>query len=1255
MAVGPLATAAVDVVANVDRFEPDLRRQMNDAVSRISSETDKRFERAGTSGGKKFADAAGKAAASGKGFDQARVGIEKLESAVRKAADAQLSASSQVQSAERRLQSVREASRLAANDVLAAEKNLANIRKTEDADKIAAAEQRLAKARLSAQNRADAIVSTENALAAARRRLASSTTDAGLAQQALGRAIETAGRNTRKEASKAGDDSGGFFRRAFQTAAARGIGRGLFATVAAGFGALLTSASPLGTIFSGATASLVALTAAIGQAAGASIAFGGVLGSVGLAVGALVVGFQGMGDAMKATTKAQQELATTGKVSASTQKQLDAALKSLAPSARAVVKEVVALGPAWKAVQQSVQQRLFTGVAASLRSLAVTYLPLLRTQLGAAATSLSLFGNSLVKFLTAPGQKNQIENIFAGLNVVLPKLLSSVQPLIHGFLQLFQASLPFAVRLAGVIQSLAQRFSDWADAITKSGDFRNFMNGAFIAASQLLGLLKNIGSIIGSVFGAGAVAGAGLLTVLQNVTGQLAEFLKSTQGQQALAGFFGSIAAAGQILSNAFRALQPALQGVGALFQAITPALRALGTALQPVIAAFSVQLGAALAQLGPVIASLVTALTPLVVQIGTTLVQAFATLAPLVIQLLQGLTPLVGLLAGALAQSLAAIVPLFVQLQPVLAQFVAALVAGLTPVIQALVPLLPQLVTAVVQIAAAFIQLLPSLLPLIPALAQSSLAMAQLLVALSPLIPVIVQVAQAFASVLGPALAFIIPGIINMINTISRIIGVAASVIGAIARLAGSIISNFGRIYSTVVGYVAQIVSFISSNFGRLTGIVSSIFSALVGLVTGNMGRFVSAIKSGISNAVGLFRSLPSQFTGALSGLAGSLASAGRDAIQGLINGLTSGLGRVKDVASQIASTVSGAVSNLLKIGSPSKLMHQYGVWTGQGFVNGINQLVPAVQKVATKLAQGASTSVRRQVNSLSAAASRSAAVVTRTMGVIDAKLSAANDNLKKLTQQSAQYAQSIAQAIVRTGDIGQFQDRSFKGIVTSLQTAVTQASQFNKVLAQLKAAGLGPTALQQIADAGPAAGLELGKNILAAGKKGVDQINRLQSQLNRTANATGQTAANVLYGAGLRTAQGIVDGLKRQRSALDSQMVRLASVLAASLARVLGIKKLPGVNLPKLADGGMTRGPSIAGEAGRELVIPMTKPRRRDELIEKYLMRDRKPGGKTREINVPVTVAGLSKDETISELRSFFRNAFGISVGVSVAGGNL
>ena len=113
-------------------------------------------------------------------------------------------------------------------------------------------------------------------------------------------------------------------------------------------------------------------------------------------------------------------------------------------------------------------------------------------------------------------------------------------------------------------------------------------------AGDLFGLLGNIGSIIGSVFGAGVEAGGGLLGTLKDLTGQAAAFLNSAAGKEALAGFFGLIAQAGQILVGVFQVLSPLLSGIGALFGAMPPALRGSGAALVPVIAQFSAGLGAA-------------------------------------------------------------------------------------------------------------------------------------------------------------------------------------------------------------------------------------------------------------------------------------------------------------------------------------------------------------------------------------------------------------------------------------------------------------------------------------------------------------------------------------------------------------------------------------------------------------------------------------------------------------------------------------
>src|SRR5690348_3006197 len=93
MAVGPLATAAVDVVANVDRFEPDLRRQMDRAIATIARDSERQFRKSGDESGKSFSRAASNAArkeASKGGKDSGNVFSRAFETAAARAVGAGL-------------------------------------------------------------------------------------------------------------------------------------------------------------------------------------------------------------------------------------------------------------------------------------------------------------------------------------------------------------------------------------------------------------------------------------------------------------------------------------------------------------------------------------------------------------------------------------------------------------------------------------------------------------------------------------------------------------------------------------------------------------------------------------------------------------------------------------------------------------------------------------------------------------------------------------------------------------------------------------------------------------------------------------------------------------------------------------------------------------------------------------------------------------------------------------------------------------
>lgn len=1082
--------------------------------------------------------------------------------------------------------------------------------------------------------------------------------------------------------AKSGADSGGFFSNAFQTAASKSIGRGLFTALIAGIGTLVTAASPLATVLGGSSAAVVALAAALAQASGAAISLAGVLGSLGLAAVALKVGFSGVGDAVKAQAKAQDELAKTGTVSAATQKKLDESLKGLAPSARAVVVELGKLTPAWKAVAKSVQGKLFAGVSTELANLAQRFLPILRTQLGVTATTLNQAFVGLSQFFSSANRGSQINAIFTGLNGILKTLLGPLKTLAGGFLDIFTASLPFAQQLATVLASIGTQFGTWLGKVADGSGFQQFMQTAMQLAGNLFQLLGNIGSIIGSVFAAGSATGGNLLVILRDITGQLALFFKSAAGKAALASFFGLVAQAGKILVGVFTILSPLLSGIGALFQALQAPLKTLGAALTTVFGNLAKTLGGALAQLGPVLGTLVTALAPVITILGGVLNGVLKALVPVIIsivtafaQLVPVIAPLLQIIGTALVNTIQQLALALVQIVPVLAQFLVAFATGLQPVLAAIQPVLAQLVAAFVALVPALLPILTSLLPLIPAFLQLQVAINQMTLALAPLVVSILTALASLLVQLAPVIAALVPPTLAVIQSLVGLINGVTRVISVIVSFTGIAIAKFSELRGRAITIISGLVSTMIGFFATLPGRIGALLSTLVGIAKGNLDKVVN-----------FFKELPGKIVGALSSLRTSLASAGKNAMDGLIGGLEGALGRVREVAGNIAKAITGPVAKFLQIHSPSKVMHQLGVNAVQGIINAIHEKIPAVAAAMTNLAaalpkqvepavnklntalnalgKNLPSSIKTRLNQAVAAARVGIATIGRSQDALNAKLKTAQDKLTNLLQAQQQLAQSVASSILQTGNIAQNQGAaSFSGIVGQLKSAVTQAKQFSNVITGLVNAGLNKTSLQQIIDAGPAAGTAAGQAVLAAGKAGVAQINSLQAQLQAAATKAATTASNAIFGQGVQIARGIVAGLQRQKSQLDAQMLRLADVLVARVLRVLRQVKLKGtgtLDIPGFKHGGIISEDSLirAGEGGRrEAIVPLESPRDRDRVMRQSGLDQVAAGkgnNKTKEIHVPIYAREASAAEVGKMVEAILqRYGFKPVLGLHTAGG--
>ncbi|MEV5136245.1 hypothetical protein AB0K71_15755 [Streptomyces syringium] len=701
-----------------------------------------------------------------------------------------------------------------------------------------------------------------------------------------------------------------------------------------------------------------------------------------------------------------------------------------------------------------------------------------------------------------------------------------------------------------------------------------------------------------------AMAPAGLaLGALMNVIG-------------AFAAMLGPLIAAALVpLAGAFAALAPAVIPIIQLLgSALTAALQQLALILAPLVPVIGEALGVAFAALA--------AILPPVAELFTTIMAA---VAPLVVSLIEGLAPILPLIATAFGAMVTAITPVV----DLLLQLFSAVITPLIPLFEYIVAAcLPPLVDA-------FNRVSEALQPFLQALIQ----------VVDFIMPVLVPALQFVADFIIGALAMALDGIVDVITgVLDTVMGVwevfAGVFTGDWSRAWNGVKQIFSGIWDLIVGAFKVIINV--GIFGVLkkgmalvkgvwefgwsgirtffTGIWNAIRGALGVAWTGIKGYiddglrsirstwssgwnavkqfFIDAwnaiktkavegakalwqaIQDGVEQSIKFVKELPSKAKSALSDLGSTLLGAGKDLIKGFIKGITSMFGGVKETLGNLTDKLTSWK------GPPKKdavLLYDAGKLIIKGLIKGLESEYDSVKRslndLTAKIPKSASKGLKDRIN-------RDRTQLLKLAAQWDAgskKLEAARDKLDKLREQSTDYASRVADRIISTGDVTKAKDSSFTGIVTDLTAAVDQAKRFAAALATLKAKGLGQTAIDQIASAGPEAGLAAAESIAAAGKDGIEQINKLQNELAKYAGQAGKTASNAMYANGIAVAEGLVKGLELKQKAIEKQMLTIADAMVAAIKKSLGIRSPSRVfaKLGSFVGQGFAKG--IESESGR------------------------------------------------------------------------
>lgn len=181
------------------------------------------------------------------------------------------------------------------------------------------------------------------------------------------------------------------------------------------------------------------------------------------------------------------------------------------------------------------------------------------------------------------------------------------------------------------------------------------------------------------------------------------------------------------------------------------------------------------------------------------------------------------------------------------------------------------------------------------------------------------------------------------------------SAVVNGIKTVITTVWNGIKTVTSTIFNAVKRVITTAWNNIKSAT---SSIVNGIKTTVTSIFNNMKSAVSTAMNNVKTTISKIWNNVMSFFKGI--DLTTIGKNIIEGLINGIK---GMATKVVDSVKSVVNGAIDGakkLLGIHSPSRVFRQIGVWTVQGFANGISE----TQSTAEKAMQTVGTSTIAVLN---------------------------------------------------------------------------------------------------------------------------------------------------------------------------------------------------------------------------------------------------------------------------------------------------
>ena len=325
---------------------------------------------------------------------------------------------------------------------------------------------------------------------------------------------------------------------------------------------------------------------------------------------------------------------------------------------------------------------------------------------------------------------------------------------------------------------------------------------------------------------------------------------------------------------------------------------------------------------------------------------------------------------------------------------------------------------------------------------------------------------------------------------------------------------------------------------------------------------------------------------------------SLGRQVGAGLSTGMLQSTVGVEAAARQMAAGVEAGVRSELQIHSPSQRMLDLMKDVRDGIVRGLTGSRDEIRATSRSLAdeiwaafEGKKTDKDKNlVRMVSETNDRLLRLATKrdslkrqlssAQDLLETRI-AARDQLRISARTAAQNASSLSSLGLEPKEV------TASSIRVGLQQKLAKLRQFRRYVEGLAKRGLNRNLMRQILLMGPDEGYAYASALAGMSTAEFKQVNALQREIDTEADTVGKVGSNALYGAGIQAAQGLVNGLKSQQSAIEAQMIEIAKGMERAIKKALGIKSPSrvahgiGLNFGQGLSGGTLASLPVVGRA--------------------------------------------------------------------------